>query len=120
MREQLQQLEKRLQQTESSIAQASHPAAAGDNAFNPAISLILSGTYGNLQQNPDIPITTFRCKRDGGNAVKLRVNIGTDSQFRFLQAEAPAVAMVVGEHGEAGNRDIRVLLKIAIGAGEDE
>ena len=59
MREQLLQLEKRLQQTELNVANASRPAAAGANAFNPAISLIVSGTYGQLDQNPDIPITGF-------------------------------------------------------------
>ena len=32
---------------------------SGDNAFNPAISFILSGTYGNLQRDPAIPVTGF-------------------------------------------------------------
>lgn len=59
MHEQIQQLEKRLQQTESNAANASRPAASGENAFNPAVSLILSGTYGSLSQNPDVPITGF-------------------------------------------------------------
>lgn len=70
-------LEARLQQTESAakaaqsaatlanekvsqVAATSQPAAAsqppGANAFNPAISLILSGSYTNLVQNP----TTYR------------------------------------------------------------
>ncbi len=34
-------------------------ADGGANAFNPALSLILSGTYGNLQQDPAIPVTGF-------------------------------------------------------------
>lgn len=59
MHEQIQQLEKRLQQTESNVATASRPAASGEGAFNPAVSLILSGTYGSLSQNPDVPITGF-------------------------------------------------------------
>jgi len=59
MHEQLQQLEKRLQQTESNAANASRPAASGEGTFNPAVSLILSGTYGSLSQNPDVPITGF-------------------------------------------------------------
>ena len=59
MHKQIQQLENRLQQTELNVANASRPAAAGANAFNPAISLIVSGTYGQLDQNPDIPITGF-------------------------------------------------------------
>jgi hypothetical protein len=59
MREQIQLLEKRLQQTESNAANASRPAASGEGAFNPAVSLILSGTYGSFSQNPDTPITGF-------------------------------------------------------------
>jgi hypothetical protein len=59
MREQIQQLEKRLQQTELSAANHSRPADAGEGAFNPAVSLILSGSYGKLEQNPDVPITGF-------------------------------------------------------------
>jgi hypothetical protein len=57
--EQIQQLNNRLQQTELKLATPSRPAAAGKNAFNPAVSLILAGTYGNLGQNPDIPVTGF-------------------------------------------------------------
>jgi len=59
LREQIQKLEKRVQQTEANTANANRPVAASDNAFNPAVSLILSGTYGQLNQNPDIPITGF-------------------------------------------------------------
>jgi hypothetical protein len=56
--QQIQQLEKRQQQAESNAASSSSPAA-GANSFNPAVSLILAGTYGQLNQNPDIPITGF-------------------------------------------------------------
>lgn len=59
MHEQLQQLEKRMQQTESNVAGSSRSAATGEGAFNPAVSLVLSGTYGSLSQNPDVPITGF-------------------------------------------------------------
>jgi len=59
MHEKIQQLEARLQQNEANVANASRPAAAGTNSFNPAISLILSGSYGSMEQNPDIPITGF-------------------------------------------------------------
>ena len=59
MREKIQQLEKRLDQAELNAATASRPASAGANAFNPAVSLILAGTYGQLNQNPDSPITGF-------------------------------------------------------------
>lgn len=65
------QFEQRLQQAEangrnaegnatSTVTQeAGRPAAAGESAFNPAISLILSGTYGRLARNPAIPVTGF-------------------------------------------------------------
>jgi hypothetical protein len=59
MREQIQQLEKRVQQNELNNSSVSRPAAAAENSFNPAISLILSGTYGKLEQNPDVPVTGF-------------------------------------------------------------
>jgi hypothetical protein len=59
MHEKIQQLEKRLQQTELNVANVSRPATSGANAFNPAISLIVSGTYGSLSQNPEIPITGY-------------------------------------------------------------
>ena len=45
----IQALEKRLQDTE---AKAGSPPA-GESAFNPAISLILNGTLGNLKRDPD-------------------------------------------------------------------
>lgn len=38
---------------------ASAAETASANAFNPALSLILSGTYGNLQRDPAIPVTGF-------------------------------------------------------------
>ena len=38
---------------------ASAHDTSGENAFNPAFSLILSGTYGNLQRDPAIPATGF-------------------------------------------------------------
>ena len=77
------QLEQRLQQAEATSKQAAstasqaqiqaqaavqqtaeqattQPAAAsGEGAFNPALSLILSGTYGNLTQNPALAATGF-------------------------------------------------------------
>ncbi|HUX91358.1 MAG TPA: hypothetical protein VMV48_11790 [Gallionellaceae bacterium] len=58
MREQIQQLEKRQQQAEL-IAQPAARPSTGEGAFNPAVSLILSGSYGKLEQNPDVPITGF-------------------------------------------------------------
>jgi hypothetical protein len=44
-------LELRLQQAES--AASSQPPPAGANAFNPAVSVILNGTFGNLSKNPN-------------------------------------------------------------------
>ncbi|MDO8414232.1 MAG: hypothetical protein Q7S51_10645 [Gallionellaceae bacterium] len=41
------------------LQQASHAAPVGAGTFNPAISLILSGTYGQFTQNPSVPITGF-------------------------------------------------------------
>lgn len=59
--EQIRQLEQRLQQAETRAAQPPEHdhAEAGANAFNPAVSLILSGTYGRIVENPDIPATGF-------------------------------------------------------------
>lgn len=56
LREEVKQLEQRINQ-----APPSQPATAslGAAAFNPAIALILSGTYGNLQRDPAIPATGF-------------------------------------------------------------
>ena len=69
----IQQLEQRLQQAEANsknaertaaqaqvtAQDAGHPAPSSAGAFNPAISLILSGTYGQLQRDPAIPATGF-------------------------------------------------------------
>src|SRR5215470_16086151 len=51
LREQVKQLDKRVTDAEQAAAQAaSRPA--GENALNPAVSLILNGIYGNLSQDP--------------------------------------------------------------------
>jgi hypothetical protein len=57
----LQIIQKQLQGLEQRIAQQSSaaPAASSEGAFNPAIALILSGTYGQLKQDPAIPATGF-------------------------------------------------------------
>ncbi|MEO8144165.1 MAG: hypothetical protein ABI654_08115, partial [Betaproteobacteria bacterium] len=59
----IQALEKRLQETEAQAGKAAAEAnlaavqagsrPAGEGAFNPAISVILNGTLGNLQRDPD-------------------------------------------------------------------
>jgi hypothetical protein len=75
------QLEQRLQQAETKqaevvTAQLPPPAqadvqpaapAGGEGAFNPAISLILSGTYGNLTRSPTIPATGFAMSANPGH-----------------------------------------------------
>src|SRR5215467_6977702 len=51
LREQVKQLDKRVSDAEQAAAQASN-RPAGENALNPAVSLILNGIYGNLSQDP--------------------------------------------------------------------
>lgn len=66
------QLEQRLQQAEASrqaeaqivqaqvpVQQPNRPSASSVSAYNPAVSLILSGTYQNFKQDPDVPTTGF-------------------------------------------------------------
>jgi hypothetical protein len=71
------QLEQRLQQVENVAAQAqaaaqqpvrSSAAPSSANSFNPAVSLILSGTYEQFRQDPAIPATGFAMNpNDTGN-----------------------------------------------------
>lgn len=77
----IEQLEQRLQQAETSsknaenaavqatatAQQASRPATSSENSFNPAVSLILSGTYGQLKQDPTIPATGFAMSANPGH-----------------------------------------------------
>jgi hypothetical protein len=51
LREQVKQLDKRVTEAERAAVQASN-RPAGENAFNPAVSLVLNGIYGNLSQDP--------------------------------------------------------------------
>lgn len=51
LREQVRQLDKRVQEAEQAAIQASS-RPTGENALNPGISLILNGIYGNLSQDP--------------------------------------------------------------------
>jgi len=56
------QLEQRLQQDESVAVQQpvrSSAAPSSVNSFNPAVSMVLSGTYEQLQRAPAIPVTGF-------------------------------------------------------------
>lgn len=73
------------------MCHASAFAAAGiyDNAFNPAFSLILSGTYGSLQQDPATPATGFAMNPNPGHEQgfnlgesELGISANIDPQFR--------------------------------------
>jgi hypothetical protein len=100
------QLEQRLQQAEANSQQAESVAAqaqaaaqqpvrssagpSSENSFNPAVALILSGTYGQLQQDPAIPATGFAMSPNntlytkgfslGESEISIAANI--DPQFR--------------------------------------
>jgi hypothetical protein len=91
------QLEQRLQQAESVAAQAraaaqqaSRPAASNENNFNPAVSLILSGIYGQFRQAPAIAVTGFAMNANNtgytrGFSLKeseLGIAANIDPQFR--------------------------------------
>lgn len=97
IREQMQQLEIRLQQTETYAANASRPAG-GENAFNPAVSLILSGNYGSFSQDPAVPITGFALSpNDHGYSrsfslgeSELGISANIDPQFRGVATFALA------------------------------
>ena len=56
LREQVRQLDKRVQDAESTAQQAAVQASSrptGENAMNPAVSVILNGIYSNLSQDPN-------------------------------------------------------------------
>jgi hypothetical protein len=89
LREQVQHLEQRISQQPDSSQSAPAAAAGGEGAFNPAISLILDGTYGNLQQDPAIPATGFAMNpnplhEQGFNLgeSELGISANIDPQFR--------------------------------------
>jgi len=98
MREQIQQLEKRVQQNELNNTSANRPAATAENTFNPAISLILSGTYGSIEQNPDVPITGFALSPNNHGHSRsfslgeseLGISANIDPQFRGVATIALA------------------------------
>jgi len=59
LREQVRQLDRRVQEAEATAQQAAVQASSrptGENAMNPAVSVILNGIYSNLSQDP----TAFR------------------------------------------------------------
>jgi hypothetical protein len=100
------QLEQRLQQAEANSQQAESVAAqaqaaaqqpvrssagpSSENSFNPAVAMILSGTYGQLRQDPAIPATGFAMNANNtgytrGFSLKeseLGIAANIDPQFR--------------------------------------
>ncbi len=84
LREQVQQLEQRIN-TPPAVASTS-----SEGAFNPAVALILSGTYGQLKHDPAIPATGFAMNPNNsgfsqGFALKeseLSVSANIDPEFR--------------------------------------
>ncbi len=86
IREQLQGLEQRIAQ-QSSTAPA---ANGGEGAFNPAISLILSGIYGSFRQAPTVPATGFAMNANNNGYTRgfslkeseLSIAANIDPQFR--------------------------------------
>ena len=75
----------------SSHAMLAHAASSGNNeaAFNPAFSLLLSGTYGSLRQDPAIPATGFAMNPNPGHEQgfnlgesEMGISANIDPQFR--------------------------------------
>lgn len=72
-----------------SIQAAAADSGNADNAFNPAFSLILSGSYGNLQRDPAIPATGFAMNPNPGHEQgfnlgesEMGISANIDPQFR--------------------------------------
>jgi hypothetical protein len=117
----IQALEKRLQEMEAAAraesnaprAETSAPPASGrsasESAFNPAVSLVLAGTYGNLSQDPDkYAITGFVPANNGvapgtrGTSLKetelsIAANIDPDFRGSMLLSVDEANAVSVEE-----------------------
>lgn len=101
LREQVQQLEQRVNQQSNPAppALATASSAGGEGAFNPAISLILGGTYGTLQQNPTILATGFAMNPNPGHEQgfnlgesEMGISANIDPQFRGVATIALAPA----------------------------
>jgi hypothetical protein len=72
----------------AALAQAETPVN-NEAVFNPAFSLILSGTYGNLQRDPAIPATGFAMNPNPGHSQgfnlgesELGISANIDPDFR--------------------------------------
>ncbi len=98
MREQIRQLEQRMQQAEASQPAEHDHAGSGENAFNPAVSLILSGSYGRLTQDTAIPSTGFALSPNNHGYSRsfslkeseLGISANIDPQFRGVATFALA------------------------------
>lgn len=83
-------IRERVQQLESRINQPTAPVTSrGESAFNPAISLILGGTYGSLRQDSAIPATGFAMNPNPGHQQgfnlsesEMGISANIDPQFR--------------------------------------
>ncbi len=71
----------------------------GENAFNPAFSLILSGTYGNVQRDPALPSTGFAMNPNPGHAQgfnlgesEMGISANIDPEYRGVATLALAPA----------------------------
>lgn len=93
------------QQALESARQAT-PAAppSSESAFNPAVSLILAGNYGQLKRDPAIPATGFAMSSNPGHTAgfnlgesELGISANIDPQFRGVatMALAPAGGVTV-------------------------
>lgn len=86
------------------VVQPAPSSAGGEGAFNPAISLILGGTYGNLTKNPATPATGFAMSanpvhQQGFNLgeSELAISANIDPEYRGVAtlALAPAGGVTV-------------------------
>jgi hypothetical protein len=71
----------------------------GEGAFNPAFSLILAGTYGNLQRDPAIPATGFAMNPNPGHEQgfnlgesEMGISANIDPEYRGVATLALAPA----------------------------
>ena len=88
--QELDEIRAQIKQLQQSAAPA--PPASGEGAYNPAIALILSGTYGQLKQDTAIPITGFAMATNNtgytqGFSLKeseLGIAANIDPQFRGI------------------------------------
>jgi hypothetical protein len=83
----------------SNIALAHAAGGNAEAAFNPAFSLILSGTYGNLQRDPAIPATGFAMNPNPGHEQgfslgesEMGISASIDPEFRGVATMALSAA----------------------------